>query len=438
MQDAFHELTRRQMLVNSGKLIVGTSLIGSFVAACGGPSSGSSPSSVTLNYWSLGYAPKGANLSGKLVDGSISAYQKQHAGVKVNVTSYTGDQAGATKLTQAVQGGNTVDIFSVSSDLLPLLVKQNLVAPIDDYLTASDKSDFYPAMLNAVATNGKHYAWPKWVPPVGMYLNLDIFKERGIDVPGDDWTYEDFVNIAQRLTFTRSNGQKVYGYTGVIDPGVVNTWPIIMSDGAFPLNQDNTKYTFNSPEGISGLQKLVDLVHKYKVTPPDFGTQTVSDLTTGFSQQKIYAMYSEPSGSAATYQSLNMNFTVKPMPIGATGKHVTAGGIGLVAVASMSDQNKLKVAMDLGHYFTSAEVAHDVSGYYLAPGSRKSVTVGPPISIFTPFVPYTYIIPIIAQWPQIRTIIHPQLQKAVLGQLSAADALNGSANEINSLLANNS
>lgn len=268
-----------------------------------------------------------------------------------------------------------------------------------------------------------------------MYINLDVFHERGVDPPADDWTYEQFVEIAQKLTFTRSNGEKVYGYASVIDPGVLNAWPIIMGDGGVPFNQNNTQYTLNSAQGISGLQKLIDLARKYHVTPPDFGgSLAASDIQTAFGQRKTYAMYSAPSGDAAIYQSAGLNFDVKPMPICGRGQHFTTGGIGLIAVASIQDDNRLKAAMELGNYLTSAQVGQDVQGYYLAPGARKSVQVSGPISKFTSFVPYTWIAPFISQWTQIRTILHPQIQKAILGQISASDALNGPAGEINSLL----
>ncbi len=439
MESSKQSVTRRQFLVDGGKVVVGASTVGSLLTACGGsPASPSGPKAVTLEYWVLGYQPKGANLTGKLMDAAVVAFRKMHPEIKVNITGYTGDQAGFTKLTQAVQGGGAVDVFRLPSDLLALLIQQNLVAATDDFLTAEDKKDIYPNLLANVSSQGKHYAWPLWVPPVGMYLNLDIFQERNITPPSDDWTYEQFVEIAQQLTFTRSNGQKVYGYTSVIDPGVVNAWPIIMGDGDAPLNDSNTQYTFNSPAGISGLQKLVDLALKYQVTPPDFGTQTVADMGNGFSQTKTYAMYSEPSGSSAGYRSVKLNFDVKAMPIGASGKHVTAGGIGMLSVANNLPDDKLKAAMELARYITSAQIAQDVPGFYLAPGARRSVSVQDPISKFTPFVEYTYITPIIPQWPQIRTLIHPQLQKAVLGKISAADALNGPASEINTLLSSGS
>jgi multiple sugar transport system substrate-binding protein len=399
------------------------------------PASGTGAGSFqgTLQYWVLGYAPD--NATGKLTQAAVAAYKKAHPGIDIEVTGYTGDQAGFTKLTQAVQSGSGVDMFRLPSDILPLLATGGFVAPIDDYLTADDKADIYPNILDSVRINGKAYAWPLWVPPVGMYLNLDIFKERNVAPPSPDWTYDQFVEIAKQLTFTRADGTKVYGYSGVIDPGIVNTWPFIYGDGGRPLSDDNKTYTFDSPGAISGLKKLVDLAQVYHVTPPDFGSQTPADMVTGFKDKKVLAMYSEPSGSSATYAAAKMNFDVIPMPIGSSGKHITTGGVGLISVAQQDDKTRVQAAMDFARYLTGKQVAADVQGYYLAPAARKSVTVQPPIDKFVPMVDYTLVTPIIAQWPQIRTIIHPNIQNAVFGKLTPEDALKKPADEVNALLA---
>lgn len=416
----------------------GTSAAGSpaaTTAAVGNLAQSKSGYKGTLQYWVLGYQPNGGNQTGVLMDKAVAVFTKANPDIKVEVTGYTGDQAGFTKLTQAVQGGASVDIFRLPSDILPLLVSDGLVAPIDDFLSADDKADMIPSVLDATRISGKAYAWPLWVPPVGMYLNLDIFKEQNVPVPGPTWTYDEFVEVAKKLTFQRANGEKVYGYSGGIDPGLVNTWPFILNDGALPLSPDNTKYTFNTPEGVSGLQKLVDLAQKHKVTPPDFGTQAPADLTTAFQDKKVLAMYSEPSGSSAQYKAKNLNFDIRAMPTGKTGKPGSAGGIGLISVAQGKDKAKVTAAMDLGRYLTSGQVGKDVDGYYLAPGARKSVKVADPISKFEPFVPNCYITPIITEWPQIRTIIHPNLQNAVFGKVSAQQAMDAPAAEINGILA---
>jgi len=389
----------------------------------------------TLQYWVLGYQPNGANQTGVLMDAATTAFTKVNPDIAIETTGYTGDQAGFTKVSQAVQSGSSVDIFRLPSDILPQLAQGNLLAPIDSYLTAEDKADIYPTMISAVSLNGKAYAWPLWVPPVGMYLNLDIFQERGVTPPKSGWTYDQFVAIAKQLTFTRTNGDKVYGYSGGIDPGLVNTWPFIIGDGALPLSGDSKQYTWNTAQGISGLKKLVDLAQVHKVTPPDFGSQSVADLASAFKDKKLLAMYSEPSGSSAGYRTAKLNFDVIGMPVGASGKPITAGGIGLISVTAIKDQAKLQAAMDLGRYLTSARVNTDVPGFYLAPGARRSVQVSDPIDKFTPLVEACYITPIIEEWPQIRTILHPYIQNAVFGKATPDAAFNDPAKEINSILA---
>lgn len=387
----------------------------------------------TLTYWALGYAAGGGNVFSKSTDAAAAAFMKANPDMKVEITGYTADNAGFAKLINAVQSGTGIDVFRVPNDSLPVLLKDNVVAPIDEYLTADDKADIYTNLFDYVRFDGKLYAWPLWVPPVAMYINVDVFKEKGVEIPKDNWTYEQFVEIAKKLTFDRGS-DKVYGYTALVDPGLVDTWPIIMSDGARPLSADNKKYTFNAPEGITGLKKLIDLAQTHKVTPPDFGTQKQEDIIAAFTK-KLVGMWSRPSGDSGTLKAAGVNFEIRQMPIGKTGKNVSAGGIGLVAVASIKDKPRQAAAMDLAKYVTSAQVEKDVPGYFLAPAARKSVTAVEPYSFFAPSVPNAWVTPSLPTWPQVRTLIHPNLQNAIFGKMSPEDALGKIADEVNKVLA---
>ncbi len=388
----------------------------------------------SLVYWVLGYAPGSTSGFNKSSDAAVAAFTKANPDIKVEIIGYTADQAGFAKVANAVQAGSGVDVFRIPNDSLPTLIAQGLVAPIDEYLTADDKADILPNLFDLVRFDNKLYAWPLWVPPVGLYLNLDVFKERGVEPPKSGFTYEEFVDIAKKLTFKRANGEQVYGYSALIDPGLVDTWPIIFSDGGRPLSADNTKYTFNSPEAISGLKKLTDLALVHKVTPPDFGTQKQDDILTAM-KGKLQAMWTRPSGDSSVLKTAGLNFDVIQPPIGKTGKAVSAGGVGLIAVPPSKDKAKQQAGMDLARYLTSPQTEKEIPGYYLAPGARKSVTVVEPYSKFTPIAPTAWITPSLAVWPDIRTLIHPNLQNAVFGKISAEEALGKPADEVNKLLA---
>jgi multiple sugar transport system substrate-binding protein len=62
------------------------------------------------------------------------------------------------------------------------------------------------------------------------------------------------------------------------------------------------------------------------------------------------------------------------------------------------------------------------------------VKVLDPISKFEPLIEHTEVTPIIKEWPQIRTIIHPNIQNAVFGKVSAEEAMKAPAEEINRIL----
>ncbi|MCL4425602.1 MAG: sugar ABC transporter substrate-binding protein [Firmicutes bacterium] len=415
-------------------------------ASCGGSNQAAPPAkdtgktwTGTIEWWTFGYTPGGTTPANKMHDEAVAAFEKANPGVKIKTTGIPW-QGGVQKLDTALAQGQGPDIFGIASAQLAKYIKQGLLAPIDDYLTPEDKADIYPNILEGVkGPDGKYYAWPLWTPPAGIYINKDILAERNAKMPSEDWTYEDFVALAKQLTFTRANGDKVYGYSGVIDTSTVNTWSFIYADGGKVLSDDFKTYTFNSPQAISGLKKLADLNLVYHVTPPDFGSQKSTDIVTAFKDRKTLAMYTAPSGDATTYTAAGLNFDVVPVPIGKAGKHITVGGLGVMVVTKNKDSGKLATVMKLARYLTGSQIEQDIPGWYLAPAARKSVKIknNPLMSKFEKMVGYTHLMPNIPPWSEIHAKINPLIQLAVLGKKTPEEALNAPAAEINELLKNN-
>ena len=92
--------------------------------------------------------------------------------------------------------------------------------------------------------------------------------------------------------------------------------------------------------------------------------------------------------------------------------------------------------MDLGRYLTSAEVQEDVppgsnvsTGFYLAPGARKSVKVVDPLDKFLTVLPDMWITPLVPDWAKFTRLIHPEYQNILFGKEKPADAMNKIATE---------
>lgn len=393
-----------------------------------------------LNYWVLGYTP--GNQFAVPMEVAVAAFEEANPGIDVELIGYPPNDEGFTALNLAVQTGQGVDVLRLPSDRLLAFVAEGLIAPAEDYMTEEDLADFYPNVLDVVRLqDNKAMAWPLWVVPMGMYLNVDVFAERGVELPSKEWTWEEFVDVAKQLTFTRDNGEQVYGWAGFVDPGVINTWPLFMNGGPSIAPVVDGAFGFDSPEAIEAIQRYADLALVEKVTPPDFGALADADVKGGFTNGQL-AMIIDATGPAAQFRADGVNFEIYPIPTYGGNDTVTAGAVGLIAVVQQDDEARVAAGMDLARYLTSAAVQEDVPpsenhpvGFYLAPGARASVQVAPPLDQFLPFLPYMYVTPIMENWSPLTRLIHPALQNVIFGQQTAEEAMTGIAEEANALLA---
>jgi multiple sugar transport system substrate-binding protein len=151
-------------------------------------------------------------------------------------------------------------------------------------------------------------------------------------------------------------------------------------------------------------------------------------------------MVVDATGFSPTLVGAKVNFEIYPHPT-VNGNKLTVGAVGLIAVAKMRDNTKRQAAMDLGRYLTSGEVQDDVppgsnvpTGFYLAPGARKSVKVVAPLDKFLPMLPDMWVTPLIPQWAALTRLIHPEYQNIIFGKIKAEDAMKKIAPEADKLI----
>ena len=289
-----------------------------------------------LNYWVLGFTP--GNQFATPMETAVAAFEAANPGIDVEIVGYPPNDEGFTALNIAVQTGQGVDVLRLPSDRLLGFVAEGLIAPAEDYMSESDLADFYPAVLDTVRLqDNKAMAWPLWVVPMGMYLNTDVFAERGVELPSKEWTWEEFVEVGKQLTFTRDNGEEVYGFAGFVDPGVINTWSLFMNEDPSVRPVVDGEFGFDSPEAIAGIQRYADMALVDKITPPDFGALADADVKGGFTNGQ-FAMVIDATGPAAQFKADGVNYEIYPVPTIGDNDPVTAGAVGLIAVVQQDDE----------------------------------------------------------------------------------------------------
>jgi len=185
--------------------------------------------------------------------------------------------------------------------------------------------------VTAFQYDGKQYGFPYDWAPGGLYVNVDLFKAAGLDLPTEDWTFDDIKAAAVKLT-RDTNGDGTPDQWGVSLPASAWSggayWIVKCFGGEF-FNEEATESRLNDPGTIAALQYLGDLMWKDKIMPT---ADMVAGL--GFDAEQAFA-----SGLIGMHYALNdtakrfidiigdkFNWTVAPSPKGSAGRFQFLGG----------------------------------------------------------------------------------------------------------------
>lgn len=345
------------------------------LSACVSVTSESAAEPLTITFYKRGYVEGGADITSVTNAKAVEAFEKRNPNISVNIVGIPWDNEGDAQLQAALESGQDINVFSVTPAELIKVVKAGQVSSIEPFLTEEDKADFYPNGLQAASVNGKVYAWPIWVVAYSVFVNTELFEERGVDLPTleNPWTWDEFVDKAKHLTYQKSNGTQVYGFNAVSPWWAMQHYPFFYLDGGRIFTPDGKRFAQNRPDAVSGLQKIADLYQTHQVIPPSLETISQADAQAQFKEGNI-AMFMSMPAFIRELEAEDFPVTVVPLPVGDLGKLITTGAFGMYGVYNVDDPEILKASHEFAKYITGSQVAKDVPGYQLAPGLRRSNT----------------------------------------------------------------
>jgi multiple sugar transport system substrate-binding protein len=177
------------------------------------------------------------------------------------------------KVLTQVAGGNVPDIINIAIEGVRLGAAKNLFLPLDDYIAADPDgqalvADVDPALLDGLAVDGSQLLLPSTWNTMLIYYNTAMFESAGIDRPADDWTWDDFLAIAQQLT-TGDGGSKVFGFAVPYFNFGLTPW--FYSNDTSELNADWTASNLTDPKMVEAVTFVRDLVAEHGVSPEPKG-----------------------------------------------------------------------------------------------------------------------------------------------------------------------
>jgi ABC-type glycerol-3-phosphate transport system substrate-binding protein len=248
-------------------------------------------------------------------------------------------------ITAGLASGDLPDIFFWEGPIPAILetINQNGYAePLDSYLEKDPefKNSFIPSLLDQHKVDGVTYGIPFDPMPVAVVANLDLFDEANVPYPSDDWTIDDFIDTAKKLT-NKSDPQNMK--TGLARNIDVEDYPRILNfflqaygvQGYKEVDGKKVSNLAEDPNAITAIEKYLEAYGNNYATTLSEDEKKAMGLDTSVwdvDWQKGVAAMFVASSWAVPYDQASQTYPFKVgvfnVPQGPGGRGTLIGEIG--------------------------------------------------------------------------------------------------------------
>jgi multiple sugar transport system substrate-binding protein len=410
------------------------------LAGCGtdSTSSGGGGASQTVQIWE-GYTA----VEAKTFSHMVAEYEAQHPGQKVSPLFVNNDNT-LQKVLTAVRGGSPPDIAYLYGSWAPNVAQIPQVVNLTQVVKRPSVNwdDFWTGERAVATVNGKVIGIPAVVDNLAVVYNKTLFAKAGLQPPGPDFTWQEFVADAKKLT---NPAIKQFG-TAYVTPGTEDTvwhWEALLWEaGGQLLTPDNKKAAFDSPAGLASLNTLRTMAVTDKSMYLDPSDSAYGNL---FNSGKIGMLVTGP-WDLSSFPNVKYGVQVMPAYPGTSGGHQTISGPDNWVIFNNSPARVAAAEQFLLWYTAPAQVKYFAEQTGNLP-TRQSVgdsaevsqqmnTALPGISTFISNLGNVkQARPQIPQYPKISTILGNMVVSVLLGKSQPQAALTAAAQQVDQALA---
>jgi multiple sugar transport system substrate-binding protein len=225
--------------------------------------------------------------------------------------------------------GDPADVLYYQGWMWQAYAEDGLLTPLDDFIQATEMQERFPQTENYIVNtqwHGHTYMTPTDVGSLVVYYNKDLFDKRGLRYPQKGWTWEEFQEAVQKLSFVE-NGQRFYGWAqaGGWNGTYARNINFIRRNGYLEWDRvvEPTKALWEHEDVISALQFIVyDAIANQWSPAPDVVQGGGVGVDTGLCAMVLEGPWYMPRlwGELATTPT-GINYDVVEPPVGRAGKN---------------------------------------------------------------------------------------------------------------------
>ncbi len=214
---------------------------------------------VTLHFWG-GVQPEYG------YDDIVMNFNEEYKdkGIQIEYHRYVSDSDGNLQMDTYLMGGGEVDVFiGYGVAYMKKRGESNLLYNMADKLKEYDfdlvKELGAENAKGYIKEDGSIYGFPTKYENAGwMMVNVDMFKEAGLDVPYNGWTYSEFLSDIEKLTHGEGP-DKVYGLFWAMKQGAKmhkNMFGSVLGDKGTYKDEAGTEVNYDNPAYAEGFRLL--------------------------------------------------------------------------------------------------------------------------------------------------------------------------------------
>jgi multiple sugar transport system substrate-binding protein len=317
------------------------------------------------------------------------------------------------------------DVFSSDVIWTAEFASQKWLYDLTPYMNQK-KSEYLQAPIQTATYEGKIWGAPESSDSAFIYYRTDKIK-----TPPTTWQ--------QVYQQAQQNGGIVYqgaAYEGL----TCDFLELLFAAGGTVLNDDQSKSTINSPQAVKALQFMVDGI-KNGAAPKAVTTYMEPESLTAFQTGKYAFMRNWPYAYALNEKAAKVKgkFKVMPFPtFEGGGKAGILGGHNSVISAYSKNPG---AALKLIQFIGSPEIQRAYASQFSLTPVRNDVYDDPAVKKALPFaaelktaVEQAKARPVSPVYPQISQAIYKNVNAALAGQQSPADAMKNAQSQIDKAL----
>ena len=128
------------------------------------------------------------------------AFSKEYPNITVQREIWPWEARNEKMTISTLPLGEAPDVVYLNTDILALLMQENALEPLEQYLPQERIEDFYPVWTNLVSSGGHFYNAPILANNWTYLYNKTIFEEAGLDPNKPPTTWEEVTQACEKVT----------------------------------------------------------------------------------------------------------------------------------------------------------------------------------------------------------------------------------------------